>query len=88
MLPSRSFGRSVRKEELADDRYDRRCEIQRAIIYSIAETVKANHLNPFRYFELLLTEIPRHMDDTDRTFLKELEPWSLDLPVECRKQLN
>ena len=59
-----------------------------AIIYSIAETAKANHLNPFRYFELLLTEIPKHMEDTDRTFLKKLEPWSQDLPAECRKQLN
>ena len=41
-----------------------------AIIYSIAETAKANNLNPFRYFELLLTEISRHMEDSDRTFLK------------------
>ena len=59
-----------------------------AIIYSIVETAKANNLNPFRYFELLLTEIPRHMEDTDRTFLKKLEPWSQDLPAECRKQLD
>ena len=59
-----------------------------AIIYSIAETAKANHLNPFRYFELLLTQIPRHMEDTDRKFLEQLEPWSPDLPEECRKQLE
>ena len=59
-----------------------------AIIYSIAETAKANNLYPFRYFELLLTEIPRHQEDTDRTFLEKLEPWSQDLPAECRKQLN
>lgn len=59
-----------------------------AIIYSIAETAKANNLNPFRYFELLLTEIPRHQEDTDRTFLEKPESWSRDLPAECRKQLN
>ena len=34
-----------------------------AIIYSIAETAKANQLKPYEYFEYLLTEIPKHMDD-------------------------
>lgn len=43
-----------------------------AIIYSIAETAKANHLNPYRYFELLLSRIPEHMEDTDRSFLDGL----------------
>ena len=32
-----------------------------AIIYSIAETAKANDLKPYEYFEYLLTEIPKHM---------------------------
>lgn len=36
-----------------------------AIIYSIAETAKANNLNPYDYFEYLLTEIPNHMEETD-----------------------
>ena len=40
-----------------------------AIIYSIAETAKANNLKPYDYFEYLLTELPKHLDDTDRTFL-------------------
>ena len=31
-----------------------------AIIYSLVETVKVNHLNVYQYFELLLTEIPKH----------------------------
>ena len=56
-----------------------------AIIYSIAETAKANHLKPYYYFELLLTEIPKHMDDTSVDFLERLLPWSSDLPAECRK---
>lgn len=36
-----------------------------AVIYSIAETAKANNLKSSQYFERLLTEIPKHMDDTD-----------------------
>ena len=35
-----------------------------AIIYSIAETAKANNLKPYEYFEYLLTEIPQHLDET------------------------
>lgn len=38
-----------------------------AIIYSIAETAKANSLKPYDYFEYLLTEIPKHLDGMDRT---------------------
>ncbi len=56
-----------------------------AIIYSIAETAKANNLKPYDYFEYLLTEIPKHLDDTDRTFLDGLLPWSPNLPESCRK---
>ena len=33
-----------------------------AMIYSIAETAKANNLKPYNYFKYLLEEIPRHMD--------------------------
>ena len=56
-----------------------------AIIYSIAETAKANNLKPYDYFEYLLTEIPKHLDDTDRSFLDDLLPWSPSLPANCRK---
>ena len=56
-----------------------------AIIYSIAETAKANNLKPYDYFEYLLTEIPKHLDDTDRSFLDDLIPWSPGLPENCRK---
>ena len=56
-----------------------------AVIYSIAETAKANQLKPYNYFEHLLTEIPKHLDDTDRTFLEDLLPWSPNLPANCRK---
>ena len=56
-----------------------------AIIYSIAETAKANNLKPYDYFEYLLTEIPKHLDGTDRGFLDDLLPWSPNLPANCRK---
>lgn len=45
-----------------------------AIIYSLAETAKANNLKPYDYFEYLLTEIPKHMDDCDTSFCEELLP--------------
>lgn len=57
-----------------------------AIIYSIAETAKANNLKPYDYFEYLLTEIPNHMEETDRSFLENLLPWSSNLPEHIRKQ--
>ena len=56
-----------------------------AIIYSIAETAKANNLKPFDYFEYLLTEIPKHVDDKNTDFLAELLPWSDMLPKNIRK---
>ena len=56
-----------------------------AMIYSIAETAKANNLKPYEYFKYLLEIIPQHMEDTDREFLKDLLPWSPNLPREIRK---
>ena len=56
------------------------------VIYSIAETAKANSLKPYDYFVYLLEEIPKHMDQEDRTFLEDLLPWSEKLPEEIRKQ--
>ena len=47
-----------------------------SIVYSITETAKANNLKPYDYFEYLLTEILKHMDDTDRSFLEDLLLWS------------
>ena len=55
-----------------------------AMIYSIAETAKANHLRTYHYFEYLLTEIPKHMNDTNMDFLEDLAPWSDKLPDSCR----
>ena len=56
-----------------------------AIIYSVVETAKANNLKPFDYVQYLLEEIPKHMDDKDRSFLEDLLPWSEKLPERIRK---
>lgn len=57
-----------------------------AIIYSIAETAKANNLRTYNYFKYLLTEIPKHMEDQDADFCEDLLPWSGKLPEECKKK--
>ncbi len=59
-----------------------------AIAYSIAETAKANNLKPYEYFKYLLTVIPEHLDDIDRSFMDKLLPWSDELPSECRKPVK
>nr|WP_330388963.1 transposase domain-containing protein [Butyrivibrio sp. INlla14] len=55
------------------------------MIYSIAETAKANNLKPYEYFKYLLEVIPEHLDDTNRDFLKDLLPWSTNLPEYIKK---
>ena len=54
-----------------------------AVIYSLVETAKANQLNVYQYFELLLTEIPKHMDDKNLSFLDDLLPWSPTVQEKC-----
>lgn len=58
-----------------------------AIIYSLVETAKANKLKIYEYLKHLLTEIPKHMDDTNMDFLEDFLPWSENLPEECRKKI-
>ena len=54
-----------------------------AMLYSLVETAKANHLNVYQYFELLLTEIPKHMDDTSLDFINDLLPWTPSVQETC-----
>ena len=51
-----------------------------AVIYSIAETAKANHLKPFEYFKYILTMLSQ-FPETD---IETLLPWSDQIPAECR----
>lgn len=60
----------------------------RATIYSLVETAKANQLKIYEYLKHLLTEIPKHMDDTGMDFLEDLLPWPDKLPEECRKKVS
>lgn len=59
-----------------------------AMLFSLAETARANNLNPFEYFKLLLTEIPQHMDGKDMSFLYDLMPWSERMQKECPSHLK
>lgn len=43
-----------------------------AIIYSIAETSKANLLKPYDHLEYLLTENTKHMPEQNRLFIKNM----------------
>lgn len=54
-----------------------------AMIYSIVETAKANGVNTYQYLELLLTEIPQHMNDKNLSFIDDLLPWSPRVQQEC-----
>ncbi|MBR5579163.1 MAG: IS66 family transposase [Lachnospiraceae bacterium] len=56
-----------------------------AIIYSIVETAKVNNLKPYDYIQYVLEEMPKHMENKDRSFLKNLLPWSENLPTGIRK---
>ena len=55
-----------------------------AMIYSLVETAKANNINPYDYFELLLKEIPLHMEDRNLKFLDALMPWSKFVQKQCQ----
>jgi hypothetical protein len=79
------FRSQVVIKPLADALFSHVKQHQAAIVYSIAETTKANDLKPYEYFEYLLTEISKHMEDTDLSFLEKLLRWSEDLPVNTRK---
>lgn len=54
-----------------------------AMIYSIVETAKANYLNVYQYFELLLTEIPKHKNETNLKFIDEHLPWAPRVQETC-----
>jgi transposase len=53
-----------------------------AIIYSIAETAKANNLSVYKYFEYILKYLPNIKDEN----VSKLLPWSKDLPDDIKIQ--
>lgn len=55
-----------------------------AMIYSIVETAKANNLSVHKYLDMLLTVIPKHMDDKSLDFIDALLPWSDVVQQNCQ----
>lgn len=57
-----------------------------ALLYSIAESAKANNLKPYEYFAYLLTELKEHpTGNVPEEVVERLMPWSEDLPESLTK---
>lgn len=56
-----------------------------AMIYSLVETAKANGLNTYEYLRFLLSEMPKHIYDKDKSYVHDLLPWSDKLPIEVKR---
>ena len=55
-----------------------------AVIYSLVESARANNIRVYNYLELLLTELPKHVDDKDNSFIQDLLPWSDNVQQKCQ----
>ena len=55
-----------------------------AVLYSIVETAKANNLIVNDYLEYVLNELAKHANNTDRSFVNDLLPWSKTVQKKCR----
>lgn len=55
-----------------------------AMLYSIAETAKANKLKPYEYFKHTLNEILIHQDEPVESYINDLLPWSDKLSELCK----
>ena len=55
--------------------------------WKIGSTSDTDNLKPYQYFEYFLTKLPERVSQKkDSTFsLEDLMPWSLKLPMTCRK---
>ena len=56
------------------------------MLYSLAETAKANQLKPQEYFEYLLEQMLEHEDNVTQDLIESLLPWSESLPGSVRKK--
>lgn len=56
------------------------------MLYSIAETAKANKLKPYEYFKHVLNEILIHQDEPVESYINDLLPWSDTLPDLCKSK--
>lgn len=53
-----------------------------AVLYSLAETAKANNIKTYDYFRYLLTELPKYIHDFETEIPESLFPWSEEFPKE------
>ena len=53
-----------------------------AVMYSIIESAKINHLNISKYLKYLLEELPQLENINDETVIERYLPWSKELPEE------
>ena len=63
-----------------------RCAATSGILYSIAETTKANGLKPYEYFKFLLENLLRYEDELTDERLRSIMPWSDRLPSELKSK--
>lgn len=57
-----------------------------ALLYSIAESAKANDVKPYEYFVYLLSELVKYpRGEVPEEVLDRIMPWSEELPDSCRK---
>ena len=54
-----------------------------AMIYSLVETIKANNLKPFDYFNYVLTELPKIPEKLRASQVERFMPWSAEIPENC-----
>ena len=57
-----------------------------AVAYSLVETALANRINVYDYFEYIFSVMPDHMNETDRSFIKDLLPWSPKVIKHCTRK--
>ena len=47
-----------------------------AVVYSLVETAKANKLNPYKYLEYLLSNLPKIGNKDEEADFEEMMPWN------------
>ena len=58
-------------------------------LFSLIETAKGNHADPYYYLKYLLEQMPSHIYDNNRGYLPKLMPWSQEyLKYEANEKLN
>ena len=57
-----------------------------AVLYSLAETARANHIKAYDYFCYLLTELPKYIHDFETEVPDSLYPWSDEFPKDLFRE--